>query len=162
VNDPGKLQNELQVITGNLHNTNLQRADRMSMAHGLEARVPFLDKKFVDFSLSLPPEWKLRHGDRVEKELLRNAFEGHLPLDIINRPKKKFSEGAGSIDMVANFANEKFTDKEFVETKKQHPKAKLRSKEELYYFKIFQEWFGSTLKPGNVGRTRSITKNELQ
>jgi len=162
VEDPDRLQDEIQIITSNLHNTNLQRADRMSMAHGLEARVPFLDKEFVNFSLSLPPEWKLRHGKRVEKALLRKAFEDHLPLEIINRPKQKFSEGAGSMDMLAEFANEQIPDNEFAEAREQHTEAKLRSKEELYYFKIFQEWFGSTLKPQNVGRTRSVTKDELQ
>ena len=162
VDDPNKLQNELNIITGNLHNTNLQRADRMSMAHGLEARVPFLDKGFVDFSLSLPPAWKLRHGDRVEKALLRNAFEGCLPLDIVNRPKQKFSDGAGSMEMLSEFANKRISDSELIQAQEKYKEAKLRSKEELYYFRIFQGWFGNTLKPGNVGRTRSVTKNELQ
>lgn len=162
VNDPDQLQDELHIITGNLHNTNLQRADRMSMAHGLEARVPFLDKEFVDFSLSLPPIWKLRYGDRVEKALLRNTFEGHLPLDIINRPKQKFSDGAGSMDMLSEFANERISDREFAEAQENHEGAKLRSKEELYYFRIFRDWFGDTFKPSNIGRTRSVTKNELQ
>ena len=161
VKSPDQLQDELHVITGNLHNTNLQRADRMSMAHGLEARVPFLDKEFVDFSLSLPPEWKLRHGKRVEKALLRRAFREHLPLEIINRPKQKFSDGAGSMDMLAEYANDQITDNEFAKAKEQYTGAELRSKEEMYYFRIFQEWFGSSLKPQNIGRTRSVTKDEL-
>lgn len=131
------------------------------MAHGLEARVPFLDKEFVDFSLSLPPEWKLRHGKRVEKALLRRAFKEHLPLEIINRPKQKFSDGAGSMDMLAEYANDQITDNEFAKAKEQYTGAELRSKEEMYYFRIFQEWFGSSLKPQNIGRTRSVTKDEL-
>lgn len=161
VDDPEHLQNELQIITGNLHNTNLQRADRMSMAHGLEARVPFLDKEFVDFSLALPPEWKLRHNGRTEKELLRKAFEGHLPLEIINRPKQKFSDGAGSIDMLAEFVNEHISDDEFMNAQMKYKNANLRSKEEMYYFDIFKEQFGDSLPPQHVGRTRSVTKDEL-
>lgn len=56
IDDSDQLQNELLLLTKKLQNTNYQRADRMSMAHGLEARVPFSDKEFVDLSLALPAE----------------------------------------------------------------------------------------------------------
>jgi len=95
---PDDLQKELVYITEALHNTNLQRGDRMSMAHGLEARVPFLDVESVSMALSLPSEWKLHDDDRPAKSLLRRAFEGHLPDEIVYRPKMKFSKGAGSSD----------------------------------------------------------------
>ena len=90
---PGDLQEELVNITEALHNTNLQRGDRMSMAHGLEARVPFLDVDSVSMALSIPPEWKLQRDGRPAKDLLRRAYEGLLPGEIVNRPKMKFSKG---------------------------------------------------------------------
>lgn len=162
IDDPLQLQEELLLLTEKLQNTNLQRADRMSMAHGLEARVPFLDKEFVDFSLSLPAEWKIQDADHVEKQLLRDACEGLIPDRILNRPKSKFSDGAGSINFLAEYANEKISDDEFLEYKEQIEDLGLRSKEELLYFQIFEGVFGAELSSRIKGRTRSITSSELQ
>ena len=160
--DPEALQDEMETVTGNLHNTNLQRADRMSMAHGLEARVPFLDQEFVDFSLALPASWKMHGDDRAEKELLRKACKDVIPEDILNRPKKKFSDGAGSIDMLGEYANRKICDEEFVKHRNVRKGFTLRSKEELYYYQIFKDIFGESLDVlHEVGRTRSVTKAEL-
>lgn len=58
VDDPQQLQDELWTITGNLHNTNLQCTYRMTMAHGLEGRVPFLDTAVIRLAFHLPPAWK--------------------------------------------------------------------------------------------------------
>jgi asparagine synthase (glutamine-hydrolysing) len=102
--DPAALQEELVGITAALHNTNLQRTDRMSMAHGLEARVPFLDVQSVALALRMPPTWKVHTSERPPKALLRQAFAAHLPAEIINRPKQKFSQGAGSADLLAQRA----------------------------------------------------------
>jgi asparagine synthase (glutamine-hydrolysing) len=162
IDNPTTLQKELVTITGKLHNTNLQRADRMSMAYGLEARVPFLDKEFVDFSLSLPAEWKIRHKGWAEKELLRKASKGLVPEKILKRPKKKFSDGAGSMDLLAEYANHRISDNEFLSHQNLITEAGLRSKEELFYFLIFQSFFGNRIPPSIVGRTRSITSEELQ
>lgn len=161
IDDPDKLQDELLIITENLHNTNLQRADRMSMAHGIEARVPFLDKEFVDFSLALPPLWKISNDEQIEKQLLREACKGIIPDEILNRPKSKFSDGAGSIDLLSNYANNKISDTEFIQHQDIVDNFKLRSKEELFYYQIFQGIFGENLSLDIVGRTRSITKTEL-
>ncbi|WP_238526098.1 asparagine synthase-related protein [Natranaerobius thermophilus] len=60
-----------------MHNINLQRLDRMSMAFSMEGRVPFLDLDLVDYAIALPPETKLR--GEMEKWILRKAFEGYLP-----------------------------------------------------------------------------------
>lgn len=160
--DPDELQQELQMIAGNLHNTNLQRADRMSMAYGLEARVPFLDKEFVDFSFRLPAEWKLQSNGWQEKELLRRSFQGLIPLDILNRPKQKFSDGAGSMEMIAGYANSQITDQEFIANREVADDVILRSKEEMLYYQIFKQHFGDAIPPEVVGRTRSITKDELR
>ena len=90
-----RLKHELVAITVRLQDTNLQRADRVSMAHGLEARVPFLDLNLVRFVSRLPAELLSPMPDRPEKWLLREACRGLLPAPIEQRKKMKFSEGAG-------------------------------------------------------------------
>lgn len=162
LDNPDELQRELLVLTGNLHNTNLQRADRMSMAFGLEARVPFLDQEFVDYSLGLPATWKLRTAGQPEKELLRAACQGVVPESILHRPKQKFSEGAGSMDMLSLYANEKISDVEYQKQNDLIDLVGIRSKEEYLYYQIFNDLFGETLSSTVIGRTRSITSNELQ
>jgi len=67
----------------------LMRVDKMTMAHGVETRVPFLDVDLVEFALALPPEMKVRNG--TGKYLLKKAVSGVLPPDIVNRPKQGFS-----------------------------------------------------------------------
>jgi asparagine synthase (glutamine-hydrolysing) len=159
--DPGKLQEELLCITRALHNTNLQRADRMSMAFGLEARVPFLDKEFVDYVLAIPPSMKMRFEGQLEKNLLRKACQGTLPESILFRPKSKFSEGAGSIGLLAEHANEVISDSDFSRNQAVIENQGLRSKEEFYYFQIFKDIFGERIPANSFGRTRSITADEL-
>ncbi|MEN8241140.1 MAG: asparagine synthase B [Chloroflexota bacterium] len=161
INTPDRLQDELLLLTKKLQNTNLQRADRMSMAHGLEARVPFLDKEFVDLSLALPASWKLNKQGQVEKQLLRKACEGLIPKRILNRPKSKFSDGAGSLNLLAEYANQKISDGEYRRNEPAIKDYKLRSKEELLYFQIFNGIFGAELSTQIQGRTRSITSGEL-
>ena len=158
VDDPQQLQDELWTITGNLHNTNLQRTDRMTMAHGLEGRVPFLDTAVIRLAFQLPPAWKAPWQDRPEKALLREAFEADLPGKIIRRPKQKFSQGTGSADLMADYAHQKISDSEFAAAKQA---GLCRSKEELLYYKIFKEQFGAGLHADVIGQTRSITASEL-
>jgi asparagine synthase (glutamine-hydrolysing) len=161
--EPEMLQHEMVEITGNLHNTNLQRADRMSMAHGLEARVPFLDIQFVDYSLSLPPYWKLHQQQGKEKALLRQACRELVPERILERPKKKFSDGAGSMNILTEHADQYISDEEFaVDRIIGEDQVELRSKEEMYYYQIFRSIYGDSLNAATVGRTRSVTEKELQ
>ncbi|HEX6388773.1 MAG TPA: asparagine synthase (glutamine-hydrolyzing), partial [Solirubrobacteraceae bacterium] len=77
--DPDALQAELMRTVHGLHNLNLQRCDRVTMAHGLEARVPFLDREVIEWALRLPPGFKLAGPGQPEKRLLREAFDGWLP-----------------------------------------------------------------------------------
>ena len=76
----------------------------LRLAFGLEARVPFLDVKSVALGLGLPAKWKV-HQNKPAKFLLRQAFSRDLPEKIVNRPKQKFSKGAGSSDVVAQIAD---------------------------------------------------------
>ncbi len=155
----GDLQEELVNITESLHNTNLQRGDRMSMAHGLEARVPFLDVDSVSLALSLPPEWKLQTDDRPAKDLLRRAYEGLLPDEIVYRPKMKFSKGAGSSDILAERAEEKVSDADF-----KHEKERLKgewdydlqNKEALVYYQMLHEHYQDEWIMPNMGSSRSL------
>jgi asparagine synthase (glutamine-hydrolysing) len=156
--DPDALQDEMIEITEALHNTNLQRADRMSMAFGLEARVPFLDVKSVSTALSFPADWKLHNG-RAPKHILRQAFADDLPDEIVNRPKQKFSKGAGSSDLIAQLAKDKITDDEFI-AESQRLKSEwdytLQNKEALYYYKIMQEHYDDQWIFPNMGHSRSL------
>jgi asparagine synthase (glutamine-hydrolysing) len=100
--DPEALHAELCRSIGSMHDINLQRVDRMTMAHGLEGRVPFLDTEMIALGLGLPAEWKLKavNGRRIEKWVLRKAFEDMLPSDIVWRDKVQFDQGSGLADLL--------------------------------------------------------------
>lgn len=138
-----KLQEATWTLINNLHKTELQRLDRMSMAVSLEARVPFLDRGVVEYGLNLPPSYKIRETEdrRVEKWILREAFEGVLPKEILWREKLPFDQGSGGRHIIS-FVNEKITDSELKEAQKEWPHARLASKEMLYYYRIWREHFG--------------------
>jgi asparagine synthase (glutamine-hydrolysing) len=104
--DPALLQRELRRSLMAMHNVNLQRVDRMTMAHSLEARVPFLDKTMLDLAMRIPAEWKQRpeKGCDGEKWILRKAFEDMLPEEIVWRGKLQFDEGSGFSDYLADYA----------------------------------------------------------
>jgi asparagine synthase (glutamine-hydrolysing) len=156
--NPEALQGEMIEITEALHNTNLQRADRMSMAFGLEARVPFLDVESVALALGFPPAWKL-HSDRVPKHLLRQAFVADLPENIVNRPKQKFSKGAGSSDILAELAEREISDGEFASEGarlKEDWDYTLPNKEALYYYRTIREHYDDMFLFGTMGHSRSL------
>ena len=96
ITDEAELQDELVRTVEELHSLNLQRCDRVTMAHGLEARVPFLDLDMIALGVALPAEWKLTGPGQPEKRLLREAFEGWLPDEILWREKAQFGDGSGA------------------------------------------------------------------
>ncbi|TKG59024.1 asparagine synthase (glutamine-hydrolyzing) [Prauserella endophytica] len=104
--DPDALQAELVRTVGELHHLNLQRCDRASMAFGLEAREPFLDRDVVELALSIPPEHKMVRPGVEEKKLLRDAFEGWLPESILRRGKEQFGDGSGAKEVLENAVRE--------------------------------------------------------
>jgi asparagine synthase (glutamine-hydrolysing) len=153
------LQNELLGITAALHNTNLQRADRMSMAFGLEARVPFLDVDSVRLAFSLSPAWKLHSEKSPAKALLREAFANELPEEIVNRPKEKFSKGAGSSDVLANLARETIGDDQFQSERGRllfEWGYRLLNKESIYYYQVLRENFEDRWIFPTMGHSRSL------
>lgn len=144
------LQTELLRITDGLHDCNLQRLDRMTMAHGLEGRVPFLDARFIEVASMVDLDQRLlaANGDHddIEKWALRKAFEGMLPDEVVWRKKAKFSAGAGSEQSIADLADREIRDSEYrreAERFHQETGNTLSSKEELYYYRIFREHFGA-------------------
>jgi asparagine synthase (glutamine-hydrolysing) len=148
-----RLRKEMNRAIMSLQDTNLQRADRISMAHGLEARVPFLDYRLLRYSLGIPVEYLEQRQGTQEKQLLREAFEGYLPEDILYRPKMKFSVGAGSSEELFRECSEKVSDRAFVSGRRLPDGSALRSKEEYYYHEVFRSLFQGRIPPELVGRT---------
>jgi len=98
-----------------LHYFDCLRANKSTMAWGLEVRVPFLDKQFVDTCMQIPTAYKMCGNGKLEKQLLRDAFRDDLPSAIIDRQKEQFSDGVGYqwIDQVKEYTASQITDDEF-------------------------------------------------
>jgi len=151
------LNKEARRCIGNLHNINLQRADRMGMYFSLELRVPFLDVSMIDLSMKIPPELKIREsekaGDKIEKWILRKAFEdtGYLPNEILWRYKVQYTQGAGCEDLGEKLAESEISEDEFQRIKAENPKATINSIEAAYYFKIFRHFHPQDSILGSIG-----------
>lgn len=150
--DQVKLANELLDITGQLHNTALQRVDRCAAAHGIVAHVGFLEPLVVDYALRIPVMFKLYDG--IEKIILRQAMKGALPDEVLNRTKSKFWEGAGVGTRLAAYANERIRDEEFSRERTLLNGWVLNTKEELMYYRLFREHFGDFNDLSWMGRTK--------
>ena len=135
--DPELLHDELVRTVNALHNLNLQRCDRVTMAHGLEARVPFLDQKVIAWGLALPPKVKVAAPGEQEKKLLREAFTGWLPDELLWRDKAEFGDGSGARDVLSDAMAAAITNEEF-EAERGAVEPPLRTKEELAYYRIFR------------------------
>lgn len=107
VDHPRELAEELTRSLNAMHNINLQRVDRVTMAESLEARTPFLDRDLIDFAQSIPATLKLRRtdaaatestGETTEKWILRKACADLLPQELVWRKKAQFDEGSGTVD----------------------------------------------------------------
>ncbi|MGD2295762.1 MAG: asparagine synthase-related protein [Candidatus Aminicenantes bacterium] len=146
------LAHELIDITQRLHNTALQRVDRSASAHGTVAHVCFLDPEVLDYALRIPPEFKLH--DNVEKWILRVALDGELPEKVLKRKKAKFWKGAGVEELMAGYAEQSISDKDFSEEQYLANGWTLHSKEELLYYRIFKENFGDLEDYSWMGRTK--------
>ena len=121
------------------------KADKMSMSQSLELRVPFLDKEFLDVAMRINPEAKMAKNGRIEKWILRKAFEELLPEEIVWRQKEQFSDGVGYgwIDTLKRITSEAVSDREMEHAAERFPINPPRNKEEYYYRTIFEEHFPS-------------------
>jgi asparagine synthase (glutamine-hydrolysing) len=149
--DAESLQAELIRSVEGLHNLNLQRCDRVTMAFGLEARVPFLDREVIEHALRLPAEWKLAGRGEPEKKLLREAFAGWLPHEFLWRGKSQFGDGSGAADVLTDWITESVTEEEF-EQERYAVDPPLRTREELAYFRIFREHLAGVRPEATLGR----------
>ena len=138
----------IRIING-LHNINLQRVDRMTMAHGLEGRVPFLDTEFIETALKIDPHLKLHNTFGIEKWLLRKTYEDLLPNEIVWRNKMEFAQGCCSSTIIEQRANNVSSD-ELEQAQKQG--CPVSSKEELFYYNIFKSHFDHPDATKLVGR----------
>ena len=130
-----------------LHTSDVQRADRSTMGVGLEARVPFLDKEFLEVSLSLDPEFKTITDTRREKFVLRTAFDDrenpYLPPGVLWRQKEQFSDGVGYswVDKLKAFAEKMVSDEDFSKRDERFSHNTPFTKEAYLYRLIFEKYF---------------------
>jgi len=130
---------------GKLHLYDCLRANKALAAWGVEGRVPFLDKEFMDVAMQLNPKDKMASNGKIEKWILRKAFEDYLPQSIAWRQKEQFSDGVGYnwIDSLKELVAKKVSDDQMENAKYRFPINPPMSKEEYYYRSIFSEHFPS-------------------
>tara|TARA_Y100000588_G_scaffold318779_2_gene348491 strand:- start:5410 stop:7098 length:1689 start_codon:yes stop_codon:yes gene_type:complete len=126
-----------------LHMFDCLRANKSMAAWGIEARVPFLDKEFVDVAMRTNPKAKECKDGKIEKNILREAFEGYLPEEVLWRQKEQFSDGVGYnwIDYLKEHANEVISDKMMETAQYKFPVNTPDTKEAYFYRMIFEEHF---------------------
>ena len=134
------------------------RANKSLAAWGIEGRVPFLDKEFLDVAMRLNPKDKMISSDKMEKWVLRKSFEKYLPESVAWRQKEQFSDGVGYnwIDSLKELVEEKVTDDMFDNAKFRFPFQNPMSKEEYFYRSIFEEHFPSETSAKTVPSVPSV------
>lgn len=145
-----------------LHLYDCARANKTSAAWGVEARVPFLDREFLDVAMMLNPEVKLPrnavHSRPIEKWPLRKAFEGYIPDEVLWRQKEQFSDGVGYnwINMLKATAETEITDAMMSGAGERFPVKTPETKEAYYYREIFEQHFPSATAINCVPWERSV------
>ena len=127
----------------NLHLFDCLRANKSMAAWGVEARVPFLDKEFVDLAMRINPQAKMCQEGRIEKNILREAFEGELLEEVLWRQKEQFSDGVGYswIDSLKEHVGKQVSDDELAGAELRFPIHTPDTKEAYFYRTIFEEHF---------------------
>lgn len=134
------------------------RANKSLSAWGVEGRVPFLDKEFLDVAMRLNPEAKMAPGNVIEKKILREAFSSLLPAEIAWRQKEQFSDGVGYgwIDTLRKITSEQVSDEQMTNAALRFPINTPQNKEEYYYRSIFEEHFPSESAARSVPSVPSV------
>jgi asparagine synthase (glutamine-hydrolysing) len=152
VDDPATLHRECVRLLTSLHNMNLQRVDRMTMAHSIEGRVPFLDIDFLNAVMAIDPGNKLHRPARPEKWLLRNAVTDLLPESILWRTKQEFAQGCGSEWTLREHCEEVVSDDDLATASQRFPVDTPETKEAFHYRRIFENIFPGETSRRTVGR----------
>lgn len=135
------------------HLTGFQRVDRMTASAGLDGRMPLMSGRVIEFGLALPRDALIGPRQADSKLALRRAFESYLPREVLERRKQRFSDGAGSITALASIADEVISQSEFEREKRKAPRGRIRTKEELLYYRAFKNHFDSSSAVAAVGFT---------
>jgi len=141
--DPRAFHEETVRKLDRLHRSACLRANKAMAAWGVEARVPFLDRDFLDVAMAIDPAAKMAGGGKIEKHLLRRAFEDALPASIAWRQKEQFSDGVGYgwIDALRAHAEAEVSDREMAAARYRFPIGTPASKEAYLYRSLFAEHF---------------------
>jgi|UniRef100_A0A6C0ALN6 asparagine synthase (glutamine-hydrolysing) len=163
-NAPSELDFQIETINlvSNVHLFDCLRSNKMCMANSIEVRVPFTDIDFVNYILKLHPKWKIFGKEneidkildrkKMEKHILRDAFIGYLPDNILYRKKEQFSDGVSGfnkekdnwIDAITVFCDKKYNLYDYERFRNKYTYNKPDTKEKLYYRNIFCQFFNST------------------
>lgn len=143
---------------GKLHWYDCLRANKSLSAWGVEGRVPFLDRDFLDIAMRLNPKAKMCPGQEIEKKILRQAFADLLPEEIAWRQKEQFSDGVGYswIDTLKRITSEQVSDEQMAHADERFPIHTPLCKEEYFYRSIFEEHFPSRSAALSVNQEASV------
>ena len=150
----GNIDNEIDFYKENykllteIYYYDVLRSDRSISDNGLEPRVPFLDKTFVNYVMSIPPKYKMFNDGKMEKQILRDAFNktNLLPKEVLYRKKEAFSDGVSSTEkswfqIIQEKLETSISDEQFKKEASQYTHNPPKTKEALYYRQIFEEHF---------------------
>ena len=153
-----EFHNETVRKLNKLHQYDCLRANKALAAWGIEGRVPFLDKEFIEVAMNINPKDKMINKDRIEKWVIRKAFEDYLPDEVLWRQKEQFSDGVGYswIDSLKDLVSKEITDEEMELASKKYPINPPQNKEEYYYRRIFEEHFPSDAAAKSVPSVPSV------
>ena len=141
-----------------LHQYDCLRANKSLAAWGIEGRVPFLDKEFIDVAMRINPQDKMINKQRMEKWVVRKAFEDYLPKSVAWRQKEQFSDGVGYswIDTLKEVVEAEVSDEQIKNAHFRFPLQTPQNKEEFYYRTIFEEHFPSDAAALSVPSVPSV------
>lgn len=141
-----------------LHLYDCLRANKSLSAWGVEGRVPFLDKEFLDVAMRINPEAKMCPGKTIEKKIVREAFADMLPDEVAWRQKEQFSDGVGYswIDTLKEITSKAVSDEQMEHAAERFPINPPRNKEEYFYRSIFSEHFPSDSAARSVPSVPSV------
>ena len=141
-----------------LHMYDCLRTNKSLAAWGIEGRVPFLDKEFMDVAMNINPKDKMIKNGRIEKWVLREAFKDYLPESVLWRQKEQFSDGVGYswIDSLKDLVSKEVSDDDMKNASNTFPLNTPQNKEEYYYRSIFTDHFSSQAAALSVPSVPSV------